>query len=380
MNQTTRQARTRRAVTRSVNWKIPGQTDIYEYGTHYDSVTISSKPQFERRKKPVDLFGNRTPRIVSGAGMITLTRGAIVDENSSAVVTYFGDPGDVVYLAEDTSYGAYPNIGAILGSLQNRLLGDIKDSNVNLAMAMAEFRSTADTVSALMMDAYKAFRSLRRGTAVKDLVRRLKSPRTRADRELANRWLQYQYGVAPLLSDIHGSLTALHKRLEDGLWIYPRPISERLDVDGSFPGASGEYHDTLRVKLKARYMIDNTFLQTLSSVGITNPALVAWELVPWSFVFDWIIPVGDYLNTLDALVGIRQVQCEASFRWQRSGTVIVPMQVGSRASESVAAVWASETRRLERPTTLAPSFPRYNPHITVKRVASAAALIRSIFR
>lgn len=34
--------------------------------------------------------------------------------------------------------------------------------------------------------------------------------------------------------------------------------------------------------------------------GLLNPLEVIWELVPFSFVADWFLPIGDYLSALDA--------------------------------------------------------------------------------
>jgi hypothetical protein len=42
---------------------------------------------------------------------------------------------------------------------------------------------------------------------------------------------------------------------------------------------------------------------SLSALGITNPLLIAWEVVPYSFVVDWVLPVGTWLESLDALLG-----------------------------------------------------------------------------
>jgi len=39
-------------------------------------------------------------------------------------------------------------------------------------------------------------------------------------------------------------------------------------------------------------------------MGLINPAEVAWELTPWSFVVDWFIPVGNFLEALTARAGV----------------------------------------------------------------------------
>jgi hypothetical protein len=35
---------------------------------------------------------------------------------------------------------------------------------------------------------------------------------------------------------------------------------------------------------------------TAAQLGLLNPENVAWELLPWSFVIDWFIPIGQYLD------------------------------------------------------------------------------------
>jgi hypothetical protein len=42
----------------------------------------------------------------------------------------------------------------------------------------------------------------------------------------------------------------------------------------------------------------------MKTVGLLNPATVAWELVPYSFIADWFVPVGDYLTGLTADCGL----------------------------------------------------------------------------
>ena len=53
-------------------------------------------------------------------------------------------------------------------------------------------------------------------------------------------------------------------------------------------------------KVSFTYDVPNTFLREFSTLGLTNPAVVAWELVPYSFVLDWLVPIGSWLDLLDA--------------------------------------------------------------------------------
>lgn len=53
--------------------------------------------------------------------------------------------------------------------------------------------------------------------------------------------------------------------------------------------------------------------------GLLDPEVVAWELVPFSFVADWALPIGDYLSNrsfFKGLVGtyVLSVKSERSYR------------------------------------------------------------------
>jgi hypothetical protein len=132
-------------------------------------------------------------------------------------------------------------------------------------------------------------------------------------REFAsNTWLEYTYGWVPLLNDLHTQLenTAnyLYRRsalVREGIG---SASEERSATLNSSPiGFPGKVTKTIRVRRRVRYVIryavpgGSNFLATY---GITNPALVAWELVPFSFVVDWFLPVGNALEALTATHGL----------------------------------------------------------------------------
>jgi hypothetical protein len=58
-----------------------------------------------------------------------------------------------------------------------------------------------------------------------------------------------------------------------------------------------------KVLVRLDYSLSNPVLANLSQMGITNPVELAWEELPYSFVADWFLPIGDYLGNLDATLG-----------------------------------------------------------------------------
>lgn len=148
-------------------------------------------------------------------------------------------------------------------------------------------------------------------------------------------FLGYQYGWKPLVQDLQKLATTFgrfrddydeYKRLKDGSqppktfkkWAFQSatsPIEER-HVNGFFK-RNGSHDHTAGCMLKGTYhpsaetMSKASFLR--HKLGITPQSIVtaAWELTTLSFVVDWFIPVGDFLEGITALpvdYSVEQVQ------------------------------------------------------------------------
>jgi hypothetical protein len=57
--------------------------------------------------------------------------------------------------------------------------------------------------------------------------------------------------------------------------------------------------------IRLDYIMINDAVRSLVELGITNPVNLAWELIPYSFAVDWFLPVGAWLQTLDAAKGLQ---------------------------------------------------------------------------
>ncbi len=208
---------------------------------------------------------------------------------------------------------------------RNKLLGKIKDSSVNLGVVYGERQRTADLVGSTAANIASAYRNLRRGNftkAAEDLgVPAAKRGRSRFNKDYAKRgadaaaggWLALQYGWKPLLEDIYGSVDAIRRRNESPQYVTTTKRQQRLTPEARLVVTKNSGLKTTKllygfkrtdVKYGVTYYKAPSPARTMAQLGISNPLLVAWELVPYSFVVDWFLPVGGYLEGLDATNGL----------------------------------------------------------------------------
>lgn len=196
----------------------------------------------------------------------------------------------------------------------------MKDQSVNLGVAFAERDRTARLVGDTALQLANAARNLRRGNwkkAAENLG--LTNPRKPRGSSLTSKWLEYRYGWEPLLQDVHGSAEALAKRQNQdwrvtGKGSVSEPISvSQLPADKrKFDYGLGTASGMRGVFVRIDAVKQNDLLQSMSSLGVTNPGAIAWELVPFSFIVDWFLPVGDFLNQVDAMLGFGPTSCSIS--------------------------------------------------------------------
>lgn len=210
-----------------------------------------------------------------------------------------------------------------------RALGKLKQQKVNLAVAFGERAATAEHVAqtaARMAKVVRAAVRLKPKTALQEIAKILKvkakrtfDPRAHPDGKAASLVLEYQYGWKPLYSDIYGSMLELQDRdkrfedryhchvtgkMEDYTDTFVRTRYSSALVSGLLQGDCWMRTRTRnRCYTRLDYVLANPALITASELGLTNPLEMAWELVPFSFVADWFIPIGSYLSRLDAATG-----------------------------------------------------------------------------
>lgn len=221
----------------------------------------------------------------------------------------------------------------------SNVLSHLKRSSINLGQAFAERKQTANLIITNVNRLVSVALAIKKGKLnhahsllfnegslknkgrLKDLLpgRKVlgKGHKRRSDvpaaaSNLSNYWLEYSYGWRPLLQDIYGAAELLANT-----YVINRPsvVTGVGKADKSYPLSSisrcgyvsTEWATSIceaKVKYIIGYRVDDEAAALMSSTGITDPALLAWELLPYSFVMDWFVPVGTYLSNLSATRGL----------------------------------------------------------------------------
>lgn len=316
-----------------------------------------------------------------------------------------------------------------------RLIAKVRDQRLSTIETVYEGRKTAKQILDTLRTLTKAARSVKQGriaeaaktlglaTPPKTLLpkrygrlnytrkERFSISPARTSKEFADRWLAFRYGWIPLYSTVYGSMTLAYdacKAANNNRYhhVTVKPDAVFQSVSTRTSGAFGLYGsrlsgycnqcladmryqstETIRITASQTAVIrlSNPNLSFASQMGLTNPLLVAWELVPFSFVADWFVNVSDVLEQLDAWVGKDYVT--GSYTWKREAVALSRSYVASVPNTSPYTVVLKKAAagkiiqtRVERVVVNQPPVVSLSFSIGLgpKRIADAVALFRQV--
>lgn len=198
----------------------------------------------------------------------------------------------------------------------NKLAEEIRGGSFNLGVFLAEGGEALDMIANSATRIYRAYRFVKRGKipeAIRELVGHRDQSfkkgfnddfRRREQRSLddvSGNWLQLQYGWKPLLGDIQRGA----KQLANRLYLpFTRKYRVRVSKSAITPNTpTGTYRiayaSSVRRHQIIAYVTEEESIPQL--IGLTDIELVLWERTPFSFVADWVVPIGDYLSARAAV-------------------------------------------------------------------------------
>lgn len=287
-----------------------------------------------------------------------------------------------ILLAEFVSY--YDSVGYGAPTLQlghnpsnTAMLLAIKAQAVNLGMVLAEYRETEKMFVQLATQLLDGFRAIKKGN-FSNLPKwikkglRIRRPAD-LDRLLSapmDTWMMYRYGITPLISDIFNMLSVVkgmetlpvYKTFRVRSSAFDQVVEERLYkgvLDRIVTSRKTVVRDVCTVEF------DPGTLKNLSQIGLLNPVQLTYEVIPCSFVLDWFISLGDFLASLDALVGVKRY----SFTRTTRSTMVMDWPHGPPGH------WSTSARAI-RSLTVSP--PRWEPSKSWKKFVDSTILLRQV--
>lgn len=261
----------------------------------------------------------------------------------------------------------------------------LKNQRIDLGVAFAERRDTARLFQNKVSGITQSVNDYKKGRP-RDWKRVKRGA-------IPSSWLEVQLGWLPLLSDIHGAAQALAERDARGNR-YVAHVTGRAEARNSSrhfikSGVSADLGydvnrtENVRGHVRLDYELSDIVLQTLSSLGLTNPLTIAWERLPYSFVVDYLLPIGDWISCLDANLG-----------WSfRGGSYSLRVSIEERGGNpylrtpeagfdwqllSVTEQYRGTRDELHRsiyPSSPLPTVPRFRNPFTPGRTANVLALL-----
>lgn len=306
------------------------------------------------------------------------------------VTTFRANFGNGYSVKQSSLWTANDTI-ALQGKLREKIVG----SDFDMSVFLGESREALMLIRNSAVRIAGALRSFRRGDLISAATQLGVRPPARGSRahqlqlekdawrNASERWLELQYGWLPLLKDAKGGAEALAQQLNSPLvQTYRVRRTKPIDVDVNVGIRSANdwfWHGFTRVQIIAKLKEADV----VSLNGLTDPSSVAWELLPWSFVADWFIPIGNYLaarSMAQSLTGVfvttttrkEKFVCKDYTQSTAGWGLVQPPNFLYNYVNVVRTV----TTNLATPK---PQFKRLDEVFSWKRAANAVALLTTTF-
>lgn len=266
-----------------------------------------------------------------------------------------------------------------------RLATQVKGSSADFGVNLAEGRQAVSMIVQRAMTLRNSYLALRKGR-FRDFLNQLnvkplpKHRRWRRSSNASSVWLEYHFGWSPLIQDIYKGVDVLQSS---------NPGSRSLKASGSATAvySSNVYLETgpknasckTTVKLGVDVTVTNPNLYLANRLGLVNPVSVAWELVPFSFLVDWFLPVGNFLNAHSDFLGVSMRNSYTTTFSNVSGSFVANRnyQDGKFAVYTAChSIFFERSLGLPSPVLL----PAQIKGISVTRAATAISLLIQVFK
>jgi hypothetical protein len=212
-------------------------------------------------------------------------------------------------------------------------------------------------------------------------------------------FLAFVFGVRPLLADVHDAAQSLAKHMASetarstievrSAHVANETVSDtQVFWSGGYPAYRliRDKEISVKVSIVLRYAIANDAATQIQGFGLLNPLEVAWEILPWSFVIDWFLPIGNWLANLSNEAGLQYrsgtmtTTITETTHYSYVGDYPYNAATNQRTFLSASGVGRVETKeRVVLNTAPFVPLPQFKSPLSFLHAAEAIALLRQMF-
>lgn len=218
---------------------------------------------------------------------------------------------------------------------RTKVLNKVAQKKWDIGVTVAEFAQTAGMVTSLatrLVDGADRLMNLRRNSR-EQINRLFKQVRkhddfyraaaevgmkdTRLLENIRDGWMEVQFGLKPLMYDIHDAGAALDESIfehDNGLLVVAKAghtVKGKISVPLPITNAPFQTHlicDTsVSCHASVSYKVPTDGVSRITTLGLDNPASILWEATCLSWMVDYGFGVGDWLSSFTAANGLEYI-------------------------------------------------------------------------
>lgn len=193
-------------------------------------------------------------------------------------------------------------IASLQKEISTKVLANRGKSSNNLFESLAEYKQTLSMLNGPIKSLYRLFGKME-GT-----VRVMRPDEA---------WLVFRYGIKPAVNDIQGIISGMKQatgkkrestRAKGEILGHNSVSSTYMNFAGLTINTTVQNIITDSVHVSA-VSLDEYVATLASNIGFTPKGLITvpWELLSYSFVYDWFVNVGDFLSAFAPAPGYQQL-------------------------------------------------------------------------
>lgn len=283
-----------------------------------------------------------------------------------------------------------PEMTIAINKARSKFLSSVGGSS-ELGTTIVEWRSSLEMIAVRANALATGFKHLKRGRFKAFLGTFNIRPKAKHRRmtwskpkDASALWIEYWFGWAPTVGDIYDSIDVLQNPVADKdveaasgrEVIISKDFSDR-DTRWTIKGDG-----FCIAKFGGKVAVSNPNLYQANQLGLVNPALIAWNVTPFSWFVDWFANVGDFLGGFSDTLGLsfKDLYLTKFGRLQSHHVYIGNLRYPMYMHGTVEDAWMVQMERSLLNTLPMPRLTATLPvRLSVTRAATAVSLLTLLF-